>query len=149
MTRRKLAALTAVVWIGLSAGAFAQVLVMNEPVGPLRAFGTETAGIVPADPRGITLYTYDADTAGKPTCSGACAQTWPPFLVADPSLPHDSYDGVRRDNVGIIAREDGKKQRTFNDMPLYYHDKDTNPGDATGNKVGNVWSVVNLPGFFE
>lgn len=56
---------------------------------------------------------------------------------------------MRRGNVGIITREDGKKQWTFNDMPLYYHDKDTNPGDAAGNKVGNVWNVVNLPGFFE
>lgn len=52
MTRRKLAALAVAAWLGLSGGALAQVPIMNEPVGPLRAFGTETAGIVLADPKG-------------------------------------------------------------------------------------------------
>jgi predicted lipoprotein with Yx(FWY)xxD motif len=47
--------------------------------------------------------------------------------------------------VAAIEREDGTYQVTYNDMPLYYWVNDTQPGDATGQNVGEVWFVIQPP----
>jgi len=44
--------------------------------------------------------------------------------------------------LGTIERTDGGRQVTYNGMPLYYWIQDSNPGDATGQAVGDVWYVV-------
>jgi hypothetical protein len=33
-------------------------------------------------------------------------------------------------------------QMTYNDIPLYYWINDANPGDTTGQEVGDVWYIV-------
>ena len=30
---------------------------------------------------GMTLYTFDKDSAGKSVCNGACATNWPPLMA--------------------------------------------------------------------
>jgi predicted lipoprotein with Yx(FWY)xxD motif len=47
--------------------------------------------------------------------------------------------------VGTIEREDETYQVTYNDMPRYYWVKDVQPGDATGQNVGEVWFVIQPP----
>src|SRR5947199_3991252 len=91
-------------------------------------------------PNGMTLYTFDVDTLDTSNCADKCATAWPPLLVdnasaltADESIPGD---------WGTITRADGKIQVTYNGQPLYYWFKDANPGDTTGEGVGNVWWIV-------
>ena len=40
-----------------------------------------TSGVL-TDPQGLTLYTFDRDTAnsGKSACNGPCATNWPPLI---------------------------------------------------------------------
>ena len=33
------------------------------------------------DAKGMTLYTFDKDTAGKSACNGPCAANWPPLMA--------------------------------------------------------------------
>ncbi|WP_295979067.1 hypothetical protein [uncultured Variovorax sp.] len=87
-------------------------------------------------PNGMTLYTFDKDTAGsgKSVCNGACATNWPPFMAADGDKP--SGDST------IVTRDDGKKQWAAKGWPLYYWVKDTKPGDRTGDGVNGSWKTA-------
>ncbi|MFE2926118.1 COG4315 family predicted lipoprotein [Streptomyces goshikiensis] len=61
---------------------------------------------------GFTLYRFDKDTANpsKSNCSGACADTWPPYLVAKGGKVF--IDGIKPSAIGFIPR-DGALQVTI------------------------------------
>lgn len=89
---------------------------------------------------GHTLYTFAGDTANTSTCSGSCAQTWPPFVVG-------TSDGVTAGSgvtgkLTTFARSDGKLQVAHNGMPLYYNASDTKAGDTNGDGAGGAWYVA-------
>lgn len=90
------------------------------------------------DINGMTLYTFRNDSPGKSTCVGACTGTWPPFYRENV----EAQDGLAAENFGTITRSDGAKQTTYKGMPLYYFIRDGSPGDATGQGVKGLWSVV-------
>ena len=52
----------------------AEEYVVNAASGPVGAYLTGKDG--------LTLYTFKADSANTSTCTGSCAQIWPPFVVA-------------------------------------------------------------------
>ena len=84
---------------------------------------------------GMTLYTFDKDSAGKSVCNGPCANNWPPLMAADMAKPYGEYT--------VISRDDGKKQWAYNSKPLYFFVKDQKPGDKTGDGFLNgAWHVA-------
>ena len=91
-------------------------------------------GAVLADPGGMTLYTLKTDPDGRSECYGRCAATWPPALAPDGLEPSG--------RVGIVTRNDGKRQLAYEGRPLYGWTKDARPGDVTGHNVGEVWLVA-------
>jgi len=90
------------------------------------------------DEKGMTLYLFKKDAAGKSACVGACVEKWPLFAVETVTVP----EGVKDTDFGTITREDGKKQTTYKGLPLYYYFKDAKPGDTQGHGVYDVWYVV-------
>jgi predicted lipoprotein with Yx(FWY)xxD motif len=96
-------------------------------------------GTVLNNVKGLTLYHLTTDTSTRTTCSGGCAQVWPP-LLATKGVPESSpgVTGV----FGTIERPDGGVQVTFNGMPLYTYSGDSRPGQATGQGIGGVWFAV-------
>src|SRR5262249_25510740 len=106
------------------------------------AFAAEPAGPAPkaADgmfvtAKGMTLYTFDKDTAGKSVCNGQCATNWPPALASDDAKPMGPWT--------IVVRDDGLKQWAFNGKPVYAFAKDSKPGDKTGDGFLNgAWHVA-------
>jgi predicted lipoprotein with Yx(FWY)xxD motif len=94
------------------------------------------------DDRGMTLYTYDADStlargplrARKSTCAGECARDWPPFAAREDARPLGDYTPVGRD--------DGSRQWAYKGKPLYFRSTDHTPGDRTGDGVENLWRVA-------
>ena len=94
-----------------------------------------TGGVL-ANSAGMTLYTFDRDTAGsgKSACNGTCAANWPPLPAAG--------DAKAAGDWSIVTRDDGAKQWAFKGKPLYLWAKDQKPGDKTGDGMNNVWHVV-------
>ena len=89
------------------------------------------------DNAGMTVYTFDQDSAGTSACYGDCAAAWPP-VTAD-NMPADP-------ELGVISRDDGTKQAAHKDKPLYLFVGDRRPGDVNGDNVQNVWHVVRKSG---
>ncbi|MEQ0557513.1 SCO0930 family lipoprotein [Amycolatopsis sp. NEAU-NG30] len=101
-------------------------------------------GPVLADAEGHTLYRYAKDGAGtaQVSCTGPCAETWPPLLSDVPPLTA----GVDAQLVGLVTRPDGRKQVTVGGRPVYRYAKDTGPGIALGRDVSADWAVVTPAG---
>ncbi|MFD0007526.1 hypothetical protein ACFVJ4_34655 [Streptomyces sp. NPDC127178] len=95
---------------------------------------------------GFTLYRFDKDTANpsKSNCSGECATTWPPVLVAPGGKIF--IDGVNKSDVGVVKRDDGNLQVTVGGWPVYRFSKDLRPGDTNGQGVGGTWFGVTPDG---
>ncbi len=86
------------------------------------------------DAKGMTLYIFDKDTAGKSNCNGDCAVKWPPLMAAD--------DAADEGEFTVVTRDDGSKMWAHEGMPLYYWYEDTQPGDISGDGVGGVWHLA-------
>jgi predicted lipoprotein with Yx(FWY)xxD motif len=86
------------------------------------------------DAKGMTLYIYDKDVAGKSNCYDKCATRWPPFMAA--------ADAKASGDWSTVKRTDGAMQWAYKGMPLYTWEKDKAPGDVTGEGVNNVWRIA-------
>jgi predicted lipoprotein with Yx(FWY)xxD motif len=97
-------------------------------------------GEIVVDGKGMTVYyfTKDKKDSGVSNCTGDCIVAWPPVLTESDS---PKVDGVTA-KIGTIKTPEGKKQITIDGMPVYYWQKDTKPGDVTGQDVNEVWYVV-------
>jgi predicted lipoprotein with Yx(FWY)xxD motif len=100
-------------------------------------------GSVLVNPSGLTLYHLPSESASSITCTGTCATSWPPFLLPTGDTGATGASGVSG-TFGTAKRPDGAIQVTYNGMPLYTFDKDTAPGQATGQNVEDF--VVVSPG---
>ena len=113
--------------LGLSAALFAGC------ASTLSAAPVKVADGVLVGANGMTLYTFDKDSAGsgKSVCNGPCAANWPPLMAADGDTASGDYS--------IVTRDDGKKQWALKGKPLYFWGKDSKPGDKTGDGVLGIW----------
>jgi predicted lipoprotein with Yx(FWY)xxD motif len=91
------------------------------------------------DDQGRTLYLFMRDSANHTVCYDRCATNWLPLLVdaSEPKLA-EGVGGA----LGVIVRDDGNRQVTYESRPLYHYTPDTTIGDTKGQGVGNVWFVV-------
>jgi predicted lipoprotein with Yx(FWY)xxD motif len=104
--------------------------------------GAGTLGKYMTGEDGKTLYIFKNDTvgSGKSTCSGSCADNWPPFVLEgeEKAVGGDGASGT----IATIARDDGKKQVTYNGAPLYYFAGDQKAGDTNGQGLNAKWFVA-------
>jgi len=116
----------------LLACAFA--LVARADHHAVKVMKDEKAGSYLADAKGMTLYTFKKDTAGKSACAGECVTKWPIYfrekVAAEAKLQAD---------FGTITREDGQKQTSYKGMPLYYFAGDKAAGELKGQGLKDVW----------
>jgi predicted lipoprotein with Yx(FWY)xxD motif len=90
---------------------------------------------------GYTVYTFSADTKHKSKCKGECARRWRPVVSA--AGKPQAGAGVALPEIGSVLRDDGAFQVTFNDLPVYYFEGDTKPGDEEGtdlDEYGGKWN---------
>jgi predicted lipoprotein with Yx(FWY)xxD motif len=113
---------------------------------PLTVIVTNNAafGNYLTDAKGMSLYLFTPDTAGKSTCTGACLANWPPLTIAKGTTPAGNLEV--KGTLGTITRDDGTEQVTINGLPLYYFAKDTAVGDTKGQAVGGSWYLVDPAG---
>jgi predicted lipoprotein with Yx(FWY)xxD motif len=94
-------------------------------------------GSVLTDASGISLYTFDKDTAGAATsaCTGACAAAWPPLTATGTPTAGPGVAGT----LGTISG----RQVTWDGHPLYRWMGDKAPGDVTGDGI-NGFHAANV-----
>ncbi len=123
-----MAAVMMVVWVGISFADHHAVKIAEK----------EGVGKYLTDTKGTALYWFKKDAPGKSACAGQCIDKWPVYYRESVAPPQ----GLKAEEFGTITREDGKKQTTFRGYPLYYWVQDNKPGDTGGNKVNDVWFLV-------
>jgi predicted lipoprotein with Yx(FWY)xxD motif len=106
-------------------------LAQNSPT----KIGDTQKGKVLIDDKGMTLYVFDKDSAGKSACNGPCAGNWPPLMATTSSSAVGDYT--------IITRDDGSKQWAYKGRPLYTWHNDKAPGDISGDGFLNgAWHIA-------
>ena len=101
--------------------------------------GSSNFGQILVDSTGNTLYAFTNDIAAQSTCTGTCAEAWPPVIV-DPSWT--VAPGLDAGVFSTVIRTDGTEQLMAGRFPLYRFSGDARPGDVNGQGSGNVWFVV-------
>jgi predicted lipoprotein with Yx(FWY)xxD motif len=95
-------------------------------------------------PKKLTVYLFEADKGPASSCTGACAEAWPPVTGAP-----KAGDGAVASKLGTIKRSDGSAQVTYQGHPLYLFIKDKDDGDTYGQGIhafGAGWYVLNPAG---
>jgi predicted lipoprotein with Yx(FWY)xxD motif len=89
---------------------------------------------------GRALYMFASDHAGMSTCTGDCAESWPPLIIEEDSAPvaADGIDGT----LSTVTRADGSLQLAYDDAALYYFSGDSAPGDTNGHGINDVWFLA-------
>ena len=115
----------------------------DEPADPISiGLATSHLGEILVDADGHTLYAFTRDESGTPTCSGDCASTWPPYLLAGEIVVGDGLDA----STFTTVTTEGGEQLKAGKWPLYTFLGDSAPGDANGQGSGGVWFVVRADG---
>ncbi|RFC68721.1 MULTISPECIES: COG4315 family predicted lipoprotein [Mesorhizobium] len=112
--------------LGLSVSASAAA----EPAKVAEAGGAK----IYTDAKGMTLYTFDKDTAGKTNCYDKCAANWPPFAAAADAKSDGEWT--------VVERKDGSKMWAYNEKPLYTFIGDKKAGDMAGDGKMGVWHIA-------
>jgi predicted lipoprotein with Yx(FWY)xxD motif len=124
MHKTRLTPLAAIVLL-MMISAFAQ------PGMPSEAKVTD--GIL-TDAKGMTLYTYDEDKPGAPTCDAACLGAWPPLKAPVDAKPMGGWT--------VVTATDGTKQWAYKGKPLYTFAPDQMPGVQSGDNLSLVWHTA-------
>ncbi len=115
-------------------GTLATAVVAEDYVGGAIKTAEIGGKTVLTDSSGMTLYTFDKDTAGVSNCYDQCAANWPPMYADDGAADEGEFT--------VVTRTDGTKMWAHEGMPLYLWVKDEKPGDTTGDGVGGVWHTA-------
>ena len=91
-------------------GATSLALAEDYAGGAIKSAET-SAGEILTDANGMTLYTFDKDTAGTSNCYDECAVNWPPLIAAAGAAADDEYT--------LVERKDGTMQWAYDGKPLY------------------------------
>ncbi|MGR4066594.1 COG4315 family predicted lipoprotein [Billgrantia sp. C5P2] len=98
------------------------------------------------DGKSLYIFTQDEQGGDYSTCDESCAIAWPPYTTEEPPAGGEQVDEER---LGVIEREDGTQQVTYNGWPLYYFARDVYPGDALGQgleHMGGHWYLLSPEG---
>ena len=106
-------------------------------------------GPVLVDGQGRTLYMFPPDAGRGVTCTGACAGTWPPLVVADSSAPTAGAGVIKSDLSTVADPNTGARVVTYAGYPLYRYAGDVDAGTANGQALflnGGPWYVLDPDG---
>jgi predicted lipoprotein with Yx(FWY)xxD motif len=142
------ALLTTFALVGCGSGSSAAQAAPKTATGQSATVGVANTGLgnVLVNSAGMTLYIFSKDTGAQSTCTGACAQNWPPLTVTGKPT---AGSGATASLLGTSARSDGGQQVTYNGHPVYLFINDKQPGDTSGQGItafGGSWAAVSPAG---
>jgi predicted lipoprotein with Yx(FWY)xxD motif len=88
---------------------------------------------------GLTLYYFTKDPAGQSTCTGGCAQIYPPYLAAK-GAHIQGPRGVK--GLSLISVGSGHWQVAFDHAALYRFEGDKKKGQAKAQGAIGLWFVA-------
>jgi len=101
-------------------------------------------GPVLVNAQGSTLYIFEPDAHARVTCTGSCAQVWPPLKLANGG--HPSASGAAKSSLlGSDPDPEGGHVVTYAGWPLYTYAGDSGPGNASGQGLdsnGGAWYAI-------
>ena len=92
--------------------------------------------------KGFAVYYYRSDTMFKATCTGQCAQSWPPILAPQGMMTVSSSMALPR-QLSVHQTSNGA-QVFYDGHALYTYAADMQPGTATGRAQDMLWYLVGL-----
>ena len=114
-------------------------------VPALYAVQSGPLGVVATDGAGHLMYRSDSAAPSASSCTGPCAQTWLPVLIAPGQEPE--LLGVDAAAVGRLVRPEGTSQLTLAGWPLYRHTDDPGGLQNTGHHgEGGTWFAITPTG---
>jgi predicted lipoprotein with Yx(FWY)xxD motif len=99
----------------------------------LSAIGAQAAMLTAQN--GMTIYTFDKDTAGVSTCYDDCAKEWPPYLGKEGDTMTEGWT--------LVKRTDDTMQLAHKGKPVYFFEDDKKKGDMAGDGHDGLWHVIN------
>ena len=105
-------------------------------------------GTVLVNAKGRTLYVFAKDKRSKVTCTGSCAQFWPPLKWKSAGKPK-AGGSAKSKLLGTDANPAGGKVVTYNKWPLYTYTGDAAAGQHNGQNLnlnGGKWYVITPKG---
>jgi predicted lipoprotein with Yx(FWY)xxD motif len=117
--------------------------------GPAMTIATENGKlgtILVAGPDKRTVYLFEADKGSASTCSGECADDWPPVTTKGKATAAGSAVSA---DLGTTMRSDGSEQVTYKGHPLYFFEEDKKAVDTNGEgskAFGAGWYVMTANG---
>ena len=106
----------------------------------------DSLGAYLADVDGASLYLFTDGNGNPVTCTGQCAEAWPPFVTDGDPVANGSVDASM---LSTMERSDGSTQVVYNGWPLFYFVNDQAPGDVNGQGIesfGGTWLLVSPSG---
>ena len=104
------------------------------------------SGRVLVDSAGKALYAAEEEADSSVVCTGACTSFWMPLTIEEGAPSGTSLPS----ELGVVEREDGTRQVTFDEQRLYTFVEDE-PGEATGDGFSDAfdgqqftWHVVRI-----
>lgn len=125
---------------GTTSGSSSSVSVSTASVSGL--------GTVLVNSQGRTLYIFAPDKGKKVTCTGSCAQIWPP-LKASGGQKASVSAGAKSSLVSSLPDPSGGSVVTYAGWPLYLYTADQAAGTANGqalNSSGGLWYAMSPSG---
>ena len=134
---------------GLLAAA-AVVAFLAGALGPAAfgaAYTVDTAAVtikgmsakVLTDEKGMTLYYVNSDTPATSSCTGGCAQIWPPLISTSAPTSENRLPG----KLTVVKTANGS-QVAYQGHLLYRYSGDTAKGQTNGQGIAGKWWVAKL-----
>jgi predicted lipoprotein with Yx(FWY)xxD motif len=104
-------------------------------------------GTVLTDAQGHALYMFPPDAGSRVSCTGPCAGTWPPLVIAAGHQPTAGTGGINAQDLSTLADPNtGARIVTYGGYPLYRYAGDVTSGTANGQGLflnGGPWYTLN------
>ena len=98
------------------------------------------------DSIGHALYIFPPDARSRISCTGPCAGTWPPLVIATGDKPDAGSGGIDLDDLSTVADPNtGARVITYGGYPLYRYAGDLKAGTANGQGLfldGGPWYTL-------
>jgi len=92
--------------------------------------------------KGFAVYYFKADSMFKATCTGACAQSWPPILASQGMMTISSSMPLPK-QLSVHQTANGA-QVFYDGHALYTYAADKQPGLATGRAQDLQWYLAGI-----